>query len=328
MSAVDRIDNFQRRHPVIGFPLAVIYKYFDDQGPYLAAVITYYSFMAIFPLMLIATSVFGFFLQGNEALQEELLDTALSQFPVIGDELGRPNGITGSTSAIVIGSIAALYGSLGVGQSTQNAANVAWAVPRNSRPNPILMRIRSLAIIGLAGVGILVIAVVQSLVDNPQLLGLDAAPVDPWASRAIGVAITAAIFVVAMRFLSLGRANWMSVLPGAMFCAVIWQVLQWIGDSYVTRVVVTATSMNQTFAIVLGLFAFIFLAASMFVLGLQVNVVLRRQLYPRALLTPFTDNVQLAPGDIRAYTSYARAQRHKGFQTIDVEFDHKKDPPA
>ena len=36
-SAVRSIDRFQRRHPVIGFPLAVIYKYFEDQGPYLAA---------------------------------------------------------------------------------------------------------------------------------------------------------------------------------------------------------------------------------------------------------------------------------------------------
>ena len=65
---VDRVDDFQRRHAVVGFPLAVVYKFFDDQGPYLAAILTYYAFVAIFPLLLIASSVLGFFLQGNEEL--------------------------------------------------------------------------------------------------------------------------------------------------------------------------------------------------------------------------------------------------------------------
>lgn len=325
MNVVGAIDSFQRKHPVIGFPIAVIYKYFDDQGPYLAAIITYYSFVAIFPLMLISTSILGLILQDNPALQEELLDSALAQFPVIGDELGRPDGISGSTSAILVGSIAALYGALGVGQSTQNAANIAWAVPRNSRPNPVLMRLRSFVVLGIGGAGILSIAVIQSLVDNPTLLGLEGFPVPWWLTRFLGFIITAGIFIFTFRFLSLGRANWRSVLPGATFCAVVWQGLQWVGDSYVREVIVRASSMNQTFAIVLGLVAFLFLTASMFVVGLQINVVRRRRLYPRALLTPFTDNVELAPGDIRAYTGYARAQRHKGFQTIEVSFEGERD---
>ena len=74
------MDDFQRRHPVVGFPLAVIYKYFDDQGPYLAAIISYYAFVAIFPLLLIASSVLGFILQGNEELYRNVLDSALARF--------------------------------------------------------------------------------------------------------------------------------------------------------------------------------------------------------------------------------------------------------
>ncbi|MDX6231787.1 MAG: rane protein, partial [Nocardioidaceae bacterium] len=50
---IGRMDAFQRRHPAIGFPIAVVYKYFDDQGPYLAAIISYYAFIAIFPLLLL-----------------------------------------------------------------------------------------------------------------------------------------------------------------------------------------------------------------------------------------------------------------------------------
>ena len=61
----------------------------------------------------------------------------MSQFPVIGDELGEPQGLQGSVGALVVGGLVALYGALGVAQAMQNAMNVAWAVPRNRRPNPI-----------------------------------------------------------------------------------------------------------------------------------------------------------------------------------------------
>jgi len=323
MSIVARVDAFQRRHPIAGFPIAVIYKFFDDQGPYLAAIMTYYSFIAIFPLMLIATSVLGFVLQDDLELQERLLDTALAQFPIIGDQLGRPGAITGSTSAIVVGSLAALYGSLGVGQSTQNAANVAWGVPRNSRPNPLLMRLRSVAVLAIGGTGILIVAIVQSLVDNPQLIGIDHLPDLGYVSRLMGLLVTWGIFIFVFKLISLGRATWRSVLPGTLFCALGWQVLQFVGDRFVQNVIVRASSMNQTFALVLGLVALLYILTSIIVIGLQINVVRRRHLYPRALLTPFTDNVVLTAGDRRAYAQYARMQRHKGFQTISVDFDEE-----
>ena len=90
---VDAADRAQRRWSVLGYPIAVIYKYFDDQGNYLAAIVTYYAFIAIFPLLLLASSILGFFLQDNPELQRDLLDTALAQFPIIGDQLGRPEGL-------------------------------------------------------------------------------------------------------------------------------------------------------------------------------------------------------------------------------------------
>ena len=126
---VDRVDDFQQRHPVVAFPLAVTYKFFDDQGNYLAAIITYYAFIAIFPMLLIASSVLGLVLRGNPQLREELLSSALRQFPIVGTQLGAPEGLHGSTSAVVIGTLTALYGVQGLGLAAQHAANVSWAVP-------------------------------------------------------------------------------------------------------------------------------------------------------------------------------------------------------
>ena len=147
MSAVDRVDEFQRRHPVVGFPLAVVYKFFDDQGNYLAAILTYYAFVAIFPLMLLGTSILGFVLGAKPEWQQEILDSALGQFPIIGDQLGRPEGLRGSAAGVAFGTLAALYGALGLAQSLQNAMHVAWSVPRNSRPNPVYARVKSLLLL-------------------------------------------------------------------------------------------------------------------------------------------------------------------------------------
>ena len=320
---VGRIDGFQRRHPVVGFPISVIYKYFDDQGAYLSAIVTYYAFVAIFPLLLLSTSILGFVLQGNESLRDRLLDSALSQFPIIGSELGTPAGLQGSTTAIVVGSITAIYGAMGLGQAIQNAANIAWSVPRNSRANPFLLRFRSILFLSISGIGILTIAVVSSVLANPDALGTELAPTIGWVSRVLGFLLIVGIFAAVFRLISLGRAGLRSVLPGAFVTGLLWQGLQYVGNTYVREVIGKANQVNQTFALVLGLLAFIYVAAIMVVLGLEVNVVLRRHLYPRALLTPFTDNVILTEADQKAYAAYAKSQRHKGFQSVEVTFEER-----
>jgi len=82
MSMTERLDRMQRRHPVLGFPLAVLYKFVDDQGSYLAALITYYGFLSLFPLLLL-TSVLGFVLSGDAHLQQRVRE--LHAEPVPGD---------------------------------------------------------------------------------------------------------------------------------------------------------------------------------------------------------------------------------------------------
>ena len=88
-----------------------------------------------------------------------------------------------------------------------------------------------------------------------------------------------------------------------------------------------ADAVNQTFGLVLGLMAAIFLVSVAGMLGVELNVVLDRHLWPRALLTPFTDSVRLTEADRRAYRGYAAAQRHKGFETVTVDFGEDRDEP-
>jgi membrane protein len=316
----ERLDGFQRRHAVVGFPIAVVYKFFDDQGGYLAVILTYYAFISIFPLLLIASSVLGFFLHGNPELQQTILSSALRQFPVVGEQLGRPEGLQGSTSAVVVGAITSLYGVLGLGQASQNAMNTIWSVPRNSRPNPFLSRSRSLLMLTLAGIALLTVALLTSVGTHLGALGTEIGSGLTGLLNAAAVLLNAAVLTVLLRLASAHKHSFWEAAPGALTVALLWQGLQFLGGAYVGHVVTRASAMNGVFAVVLGLVALIYIAAVMAILGVELNVVLIKQLYPRALLTPFTDDVDLTDADRRAYADYAQAQRHKGFERVRVTF--------
>ncbi|MBZ5736005.1 YihY/virulence factor BrkB family protein [Nocardioides sp. TRM66260-LWL] len=318
---VDAADRTQQRVPVIGMPLAVVYKFADDQGTYLAAIISYYAFIAIFPLLLLASTILGVVLQGYPDLQQQVLNSALSQFPIIGDKLGRPEELQGSLAAVIAGSVAALYGSLGLGQAIQNAVNVAWSVPRNNRPNPIVLRLKSLLLLLSAGVAVLGVSIASALASGTQVFGPSFDAEMQWIVRLGTVALLWLVLTLLFRLAAARSHTIGTAAPGALAVAIMWQGLQTLGTVYATRVLAETDTMTGTFGLVLGLVGIIYLAALMGVLGMEVNVVLARRLWPRALLTPFTDNVRLTEADRRAYQGYVRSQRHKGFETIEITWD-------
>jgi len=314
---LERVDRFQRRHRAANFPIAVLYKYFDDTGPYLAALIAYYAFVSLFPLLLLLATVLGFVLAGSPDLQQKVLHSALAEFPVVGEQLGQPKRLGGGAAGLVIGILGSLYGGLGVAQAAQYAMNTAWRVPRNSRPNPFKARGRGLVLLGTVGVAVLG-TMALSTVSTPGS-GTSGLAVRV-LTLAGGVLLNGLLFVFAFRFATTRELSVRDVLPGAVAAAVGWQLMQSFGVVYVSHVVRHASATNGVFAIVLGMLAFLYLTAAMVVLCVEVNVVRVDGLNPRALLTPFTDNVRLTPADRRAYTEQAQAERTKGFEDVDVTF--------
>jgi membrane protein len=322
MSASDRLDAFQQRHRWAGFPLAVVYKFGEDQGPYLAALITYYGFLALFPMLLLLTSALGFVLEGNPDLQRRILDSTLRQFPVIGDELGNPQGLQGSGVALIAGGLVAIYGALGVAQAIQNTMNVAWAVPRHRRPNPLKSRLRSLVVIVIGGGAVLATTVLSALASSAGTFGLQLGRWTPGFMVLAAVAVNTGIFLLAFRVSTVHAVSMSALVPGAVVAALVWQMLQLFGSAYVANVVQGARPAYGVFAIVLGLLAWIYFGAIGLVFSAQINVVRAKHLYPRSLKTPFTDDVDLTAADRLAYTDAARAQQAKGFQHVAVTFDH------
>ncbi len=319
----ERLDGFQRRHPSAAFPLAVLYKFFDDSGTYLAALITHYAFVSLFPLLLLLSTILGFVLAGHPQLQQQILNSALAQFPVIGPQLGHPRAVGGGIGGLIIGVLGALYGGLGVAQALQYAMNTAWRVRRNRRPNPIKARGRSLLLLASAGLAVLGTTALSTLgASGAASLGAAVKVLVLAGSLLVNVAV----FLLVFRIGTTRPLTVRQVVPGALAAAVAWQLLQTFGVTYVNHVIKGASATNGVFALVLGLLAFLYLAALAVVFSIEINAVRVDQLYPRALLTPFTDNVELTGGDRRAYRDQAQAEASKGFEDVDVHF-HPNDQP-
>jgi YihY family inner membrane protein len=328
MGVTARLDAFQRRHRWMSFPIGVVYKYVDDQGGYLAALITYYGFLSLFPLLLLLSSVLGLVLQGNQSLQHQVLHSTLAQFPVIGNDLGRPRRLGGHGAGLVIGIIATLYGGLAVAQAGQNAMNTIWSVPRNERPNPLVSRLRSLLLLTTVGLGVLFTSVLAALAGSATAYGATFGGAVRVGMTVAAVFINAGLFLTGFRIATARHVQWRTLLPGACVAAIGWQVLQLVGTAYVGHVVKHASATDGVFALVLGLIAWIYLGAVVVLLCAESNVVRANHLYPRALLTPFTDNVELTPGDERSYREAAKAQRFKGFERVWVSFHRRRRPPT
>jgi len=326
MGVVSRLDAYQRRRRWVGLPLAVVYKFFDDQGPYLAALLAYYGFLSLFPLLLLLVTALSGLLQGDPELQERVLHSALNQFPVIGDQIGKNvHSFHSSGLALAVGVAGSVYGVSGVFQAAQNALNNIFAVPRCDRLDPLRSRVRGLLFLVVPLVGLVVTTALSTAASVNVLFGVQIGAELAVGLNLAAVVINALLVIAAYRALTHRAQKFRELVVGAVGAACVWQGVQLGGAYYVDHVLRGATATYGLFGIVLGLFAWIYLGALVFVLGAEVNSVRVEHLWPRSLLTPFTDRVQLIRGDRDAYTRYAVTQRMKGFQHIDVTFD---EPPG
>src|SRR5438270_5582131 len=131
---VKAFDRFQQRHTGLAIPMAVVKKFGDDQGGNLAALVAYYAFVSLFPLLLVLVTILGFVLNGDPAAQKAVENSVLSQFPIIGKQI-HTDALQGQVASLVIGLLISLLGGLGVTQASQNAFDRVWAVPFKDRHN-------------------------------------------------------------------------------------------------------------------------------------------------------------------------------------------------
>jgi membrane protein len=313
---MDRLDEWQRERRWIAFPFGVVKKFGDDQAGNLAALVAYYAFFSIFPLLLLLTTVLGRVLGSNPELRDDLLDSALGQLPVIGDQLrDNAEGIPGSGLALVIGALLALWAGLGALMAMQNAMDAVWGVPLRRRPNFVMSRLKALLLLGLLGLGVAGLFAVGGMINALAEV--------PGVGAVLSIAATAALgtglFLLAFRVLTDVPVRWNDLLPGAIVAALAWAALQSLGAAFVTRQIDGASSTAGVFAVVIGLLSWLYLQAQFTVLAAEVNVVRAEHLWPRSLT-----GRHLGDGDRRALARSAGRERRVEGQEVIVDLG----PPA
>jgi membrane protein len=320
MGVAARLDGFQRRHTWVGFPLAVIYKFVDDQGGYLAVLITYYGFVSLFPGLLLMVSVLGYTLQSRPSLQQALLGSALQQFPIIGPQLQQNiSSIHGSGIGVILGILGAAYGGLGVSVAIQTALNRVWAVPRYARPDPVVSRLRGLVLFVLIGAVVLITTALAAV--GPVAAGYGFGAGLRIAANVVAMIVNVGAFLILFRVLTARDVPLADLMPGAVGAGVAVQVLQIVGALFVSYELSGSSQIYGVFGLVLGLLAWLYLQAVIVVFCAEINAVRARKLWPRNLLTPFLDDVVLTPADRASYRSYVDSERFKPSQQVQTTFD-------
>jgi membrane protein len=319
VSITDRLHALDRRQQQtrgVRFIAAVLKKYGDDQAGQLAALIAYYAFVSLFPLLLVMVTVLGFVLQGDPSERQKILDGTLGQFPIISDYL-KLHALNGSTTALVIGVVGSLLAGVGFTGAAQTAFNRIWHVPFKHRPNWLFSRLRGLGMLALLGTMAIVSTVAAGYVGSsshgaPAVVG----------GVVLAFAVNLALFITAFKLLTAADLKWRDVLTGAIVAAVLWQLLQHLGGYYVDHELKRTSPLYGIFAVVLGLLAWLYLGAQLTIISAEINVVKKRRLCPRSF---FSD--PLLDADRRALTSSAETEERVDDENVEVSFDGPEQPP-
>jgi membrane protein len=307
----DWADALQRRHHVLGFPFAVVKKYGDDDGIRHAALLTYYGFLSIFPLLLLVTVVVTALLQGNPDLRAELIDAIVPkelQTTVTNALAALPT----SGVPLVIGVVGLVLSGLGIVFSGYHTLNHVAAVPHRLRHEffPRYVRIvvmLLLLVVGVAGVGVLTVAAGAL----PDVAGGSRI-----AAFAGNVAIVFLLLWVATELLLPHRARLRIVWPAALIGALMIAGVLTFGAVVVPPLIARSGPVYGSFATIVAFFTIIFLTSQVLVFAGEVAIVRRRRLWPRSL-----DTTKPTDADQRALSALARVQERIPVERVQARFD-------
>jgi YihY family inner membrane protein len=294
----------------------VFQKFGNDQATSRAALIAYYGLFALFPLLLLFTTILGYVLHSNDALREDLVNSALGNFPILGTQLqSETHTLRGSGAALVIGALLLVYGAFGVGQAAQAGMNAVWNVPYVRRPNFLLRYARA--------IGVLVLLAL-STVGSTVLTGFATLAARGWVATTIlivgSTVLNFVLIMAAFKVMIAAPLGWREVVLGAALAAVFWQTLQLIGSWYVGRGLQHNSDTYGFFAVVIVLLSWIYLGAQLFLLAAEINVVSRYRLWPRSMVQP-----PLTTADRQVFERLARMAVRRPEAELSIAFTPEAD---
>jgi uncharacterized BrkB/YihY/UPF0761 family membrane protein len=305
------VDRLQANHGLIAFSYAAFKKYADDEGSRLAALLAYYSFISIFPLLIAGFALLNTLLVDHPEYVERLVAEIVPpeyQTQVINAYESLPSG--GPAFAVALIGLV-LAGTAGV-FSMYAMVNQVFCVPYRFRYGFGPRYIRVLLMVVLMGIGVLVVTVGSTLVVN--LTGF------AFAQRA---AVSFLLWLVASGLLyfaatSLTRRKltFAEVGLGAGLGGLAMTTIIGLGSALLGRFITSSSAVYGVFGTVVGIFSVLFLVSNAIVFSFEISAVRAWQLWPRGV-----DINLLFPADERAYALLTLMDERMPSQRNGVAFD-------
>ena len=207
-----------------------------DDCPQLAAAISYYLLFSIVPLIILAVSVFGFFLSST-SVRNDIIDRVLDIVPLdqtagrsaVDKALNNVNSVSGPVAVLSL--IATLWTASSVFASIRKALNRVWAI---SEHRPFAQQ----KLVDIAQVGVLGAILLSSLILTGVLRAIRQLSPDsagPLASRSplweipsvlLPAVLTFVTFALLYRIVPAARPRWRDALPGALVATLLFEALK------------------------------------------------------------------------------------------------------
>ncbi len=276
----------------------MIKKYGDVEGGRQAALITYYGFLSIFPLLLLGVAVLSRVLAGHPDLRRRLITAVVPQAlrPTVEHSLAT---LPTSTIPLVAGLIGLLFSGTGVVFSAYQTLNHVAAVRHRLRASFVSRYVRVFVVLATLMIG--------ALATGALTVVATALPGQPAVQRAAAVLGSAlvvfAVLLVGAKLLLARPASVRALWPGAIVGAAAVTLVLNVGAPLLARLVTKAGPVYGSFATVAGMFALLYLVGQALVYAAEVAAVRYARLWPRAL-----DLNRPTAADARALALLAREQ--------------------
>jgi YihY family inner membrane protein len=276
-STLGRADRWQQAHRTPAITVATVKKFQAEHSGNVAALLAFWAFFSIFPLMLVAATLLGWLLPSN--VSNDLLHTINGYIPLI--DFSRKT-ISGSWWALVLGLVSALWAATHVTRTARVAFDSVWRVPEAEHAGVVEQTLGGLKALALIGVALVFSVLTTGFVSGTShQLDIDALAI--FGGYAIAVVIDVVVFVIAFRVLTSRNVSTRDVLPGALVAGVGFWVLQLLSSVIISRYLHNAQKTYGNFATVITLLWWFYLTGILTLLGAQLNVVMRERIWPRSL---------------------------------------------
>jgi YihY family inner membrane protein len=316
--AIRKLDATQQRVTPLAFGFGVVKKYGDDNGGVLASNLAYSGFVSIFPLLLVLTTILGLVAANYPSVRTDVLNAVAGEVPLIGHTLtGNVHQLEeSSVIGLIVGLVLLIYGASGLAQAGLFTMEQVWNLPGPARPGYVQRLGRAALFLCLLGGGVIVttgLASFSTYLHNG--LGFKI-PLE-----IVTAAFNAGMYLGGFRVLTPKGVRTRSLVPGAIVGGICWTVLQVLG-TYLVHHFLHSDSVYGVFATVLGLMAWIYLAVQITLYSAEINVVLTRRLWPRAIVQPPLTEADRASMALQALQNQRRPE-----QDVKVTF-HDRPPEA